>query len=133
MELAAITKKVDARQRRDEVTDDTVDEIFPAGVAGQVGKGQHRERGLVRQRQRFWRRGGCCGRQRQLIADAWHRRDGTRADQLAQSCDLDREVAFLDIQIGPDVFQKFRLGHNPACVRVEVGQHVKSARANDPI
>ena len=56
-----------------------------------------------------------------------------RADQLAQRSDQDREVAFLDVEIGPDVFQKFRLGHYPACIRVEKGQHVKCAGADDLI
>ena len=46
---------------------------------------------------------------------------------------LDGQVAFLDVQIGPDMLQQFRLGHHPACIRMKMGQHVKSASADDQI
>ena len=66
------------------------------------------------------------------VADTRHRRDGTCPDHLSQRRDLDRKVAFLNVEIGPDVFQQFRLGHHPAGMRIKIGQYVEGSGADLP-
>jgi hypothetical protein len=62
--------------------------------------------------------------ERQLVAHAGHRLDRLLAKCLPEARDLDRQVALLHDQAGPDVIQKLRLGHHTVGMVVQVGQHI---------
>ena len=127
-----------ARQRRDDVVDHAVDKIVLPRVAAQVGKGQHRERGLVGQRQRrlvrdrgrvrSWRIGGLGQRRREAVAEARHGADGARPEQLAQRGDLHREVVLLHHPAGPHTLQQLFLAHHAVALFDQAHQHVEGAR-----
>ena len=109
------------RQAVGEVVHQAVHKVVLPWVAGQVGKRQHGQRGLVRKgrgeggncltRLRRRRQFRCAGRsscfvdrprrQAQLVAPSGHGHHSLRAHQLAQRRDLHRQVVLFHHQAGP--------------------------------
>ena len=101
-------KRLEARQLRDDVIDQPLDEARLVGTAAEIGEWHDRDERTPRRRTDRWPLG--LG-QDQPIADPRHRHDPVMSilawpERLAKRRDLDGEVALLDDCAGPGAIEE---------------------------